>query len=248
MKRRHKPLRVWPDLSRRKRRAERMDDPELDPALHAEALAGLSRINLFSGSARMLWPPLCEAARRKDAGHTPLRVLDVATGGGDVPVRLWKHARRAGIQMDIAACDASEVALAFARKRAAAAAADVRFFPFDLFSDTELTGEYDVVCCSLFLHHLKEDDACRVLQRLAHVTRDSLLVNDLLRHPSGLLLASVAPRLLTRSPVVQYDATRSVHSAFTEREARALAERAGLHNARFTRHWPCRYLLSWRRL
>ncbi|MFP4190738.1 MAG: methyltransferase domain-containing protein [Candidatus Hydrogenedentota bacterium] len=224
-----------------------MDEPELDPALHADALVGLSRINLFSGSARVLWPLLCEAARRKEAGDPPLRVLDVATGGGDIPLRLWKKARRAGIQADIAACDASEVALAFARKRVAAVGADVRFFLFDVLSDTELPGEYDVVCCSLFLHHLNEDDACRVLQRLARVTRDSMLVNDLVRNTGGLLLAAVGPRLLSRSPVVHYDATRSVHSAFTEREARALAERAGLHNARFTRHWPCRYLLSWRR-
>ena len=240
-------MRLWHDLSRREQRAEWMDDPRLDPALHADALAGLSRINLLSGSARMLWPPLFEAARRKDTEHTPLRVLDAATGGGDVPVRLWKKARRAGIQMDIAACDASEQALTFARQRAAAAGADVRFFAFDLLGDQELTDEYDVVCCSLFLHHLNEDDACRVLQRLARAARGALLVNDLLRHPGGLLLAAIAPRLLTRSPVVHYDATRSVHAAFTEREARALAERAGLRDARLTRHWPCRYLLTWRR-
>ncbi len=239
---------VWPELSRRRRRAERMDDPELDPALHAEALAGLARINLFSGSAGILWPPLFEAACRKRAGHTPLRVLDVATGGGDVPVRLWKKARRAGIQTDIAACDASEVALGVARRRAAAAAADVRFFPCDLLGDLELTGEYDVVCCSLFLHHLPGDDACRVLERLSRVPRDSLLVSDLLRNPGGLLLAALVPRLLSRSPVVHYDALQSVRGAFTESEARALAECAGLRNARVTRHWPCRYLLSWRRL
>jgi len=241
-------LGVWPDLSRRRRRAEWMDDPELDPALHAAALTGLARINLFSGSARILWPSVFEAARRKDAGHKPLRVLDVATGSGDVPVRLWKKARRAGIQLDIAGCDVSEVALSFASKRAAEAGADVRFFQVDLLGDDEFTGEYDVVCCSLFLHHLDEEDACRVLQRLARVTGDALLVNDLLRNPGGMLLAAIAPRLLTRSTVVHHDAVRSLQSAFTESEARALAERAGLRNAHSTRHWPCRYLLSWRRL
>lgn len=242
------PLSVWPDVSRRRRRAEWMDDPELDPALHAAALTGLARINLFSGSTRILWPSVFEAARRKNAGHKPLRVLDVATGSGDVPVRLWKKARRAGLQLDIAACDASEMALSFASKRAAQAGADVRFFQFDLLGDEELRGEYDVVCCSLFLHHLHEEDACRVLQRLARVTREALLVNDLLRNPGGLLLAAIAPRLLTRSPVVHHDAMRSLQGAFTESEARALAERAGLRNAHVTRHWPCRYLLSWRRL
>ncbi len=76
---------------------EVMDQPDLDPRLHAQALQGLARLNFWSGSARILWPPLSALARR--LRPRPLRVLDLATGGGDVPVRLWRRASRAGLDV-----------------------------------------------------------------------------------------------------------------------------------------------------
>src|SRR4051794_15613738 len=101
-----------------------MDQPELPAAEHVQALVGLARINWFSGSAGILWPALRTAAR--GAGRT-LRVLDVATGAGDVPIRLWHKARRAGLEVEFSGCDCSERALEFARHRAAQANAKVRF-------------------------------------------------------------------------------------------------------------------------
>src|SRR5438270_753420 len=75
-------------LRTRRRRPEIMDQPGLSPARHARALRGLARINFFSGSARILWRPLAELGRELG----PLRILDVATGGGDLPVRLARKA------------------------------------------------------------------------------------------------------------------------------------------------------------
>jgi hypothetical protein len=43
------------------------------------------------------------------------------------------------------------------------------------------------------------------------------------------------------------DGPISVAAAFSGAEAQTLAERAGLHGAVVTRHWPERFLLSWNR-
>ena len=45
----------------------------------------------ISGSARILWPPLARLAQR--LGPRPCRVLDVATGGGDILRWLWRNAQ-----------------------------------------------------------------------------------------------------------------------------------------------------------
>ena len=87
-------------LARRHRQAEVMDQPDLDLARHLLALRGLERINFWSGSAGILWPTVRTALRQ--AGR-PLRLLDVATGAGDVPIRLWQRARRAGLKASIGA-------------------------------------------------------------------------------------------------------------------------------------------------
>jgi SAM-dependent methyltransferase len=232
------------DLHQRRRQPEVMDQPGLDEQAHASALTALVRINWWSGSAGTLWQPIRTLANSQP-GRT-LRVLDVATGAGDVPVRLWHRARRAGVDLHLDGCDVSPTALEYARHRAAAAGADVRFFPCDVLRDS-LPPDYDVIVSSLFLHHLDEAPAVEVLRRKGQAARRMVLVNDLVRSRSGYVLAYLGTRLLSRSWVAHIDGPRSVEGAFTTDEALSLARQAGLDNATVARRWPMRYLLTWRR-
>jgi predicted nicotinamide N-methyase len=229
--------------SPRRRQAEIMDQPDLDRVRHFQALRGLERINFWSRSAAILWPPLVELARRTGR---PLRVLDVATGAGDVPIRVWQRAQAAGVALHIDGCDRSPDAVAFARDRAAVRRADVSFFVCDALGPP-LPAGYDVVLSSLFLHHLEEDQAVNLLRRMAEAAGQMVLVNDLVRSRAGFLLAYLGTRILSRSAIVHTDGPRSVEGAFTLREARALAQRAGLAGAVVAKRWPCRFLLRWER-
>ena len=228
-------------LARRAVVPELMDDPGLDPAEHRRALRGLARINRWSRSAAILWPVLLDVARRVHG--RPVRVLDVATGAGDVPVGLWRRAKAAGALVEIDACDVSPTALGHAAELARETA--VRFFRHDVLADT-LPGGYDLVTCSLFLHHLSEPDAVTALRRMKDAGA-AVAVNDLSRSRAGFVVVWAACRLLTRSPVVHFDGPVSVRAAFTPREALALAERAGLSGATVERRRPCRFLLRWGR-
>jgi 2-polyprenyl-3-methyl-5-hydroxy-6-metoxy-1,4-benzoquinol methylase len=233
---------AFPFALRRRREPELIDQPDLEESLHRDALRGLERINRWSGSAGILWRPIRALAQQNGA---PLRLLDVATGAGDVPLRLWYKARRAGLSLEVAGCDRSPRAVAHAGHRAAQVGAAVRFFECDALSDT-LPDDYDLVTCSLFLHHLDEGPAVELLRRMGHAARRLVLVNDLRRSRSGLLLAYLGTRLLSASPVVHRDGPLSVAAAYTPAEALDLAQRAGLTGARVARRWPCRYLLSWK--
>jgi 2-polyprenyl-3-methyl-5-hydroxy-6-metoxy-1,4-benzoquinol methylase len=174
-----------------------------------------------------------------------LRLLDVATGGGDVPLRLWQRAQKAGLRLAVDGCDRSACAIGHARANAAYHGADVRFFEWDALNGP-LPGGYDVIVSSLFLHHLDEGPAVDLLRRMAAAARQLVLINDLERSVAGLLLAYVGTRLLSASPVVHVDGPLSVAAAFTGREALALAQRAGLTGATVERRWPFRFLLTWR--
>jgi 2-polyprenyl-3-methyl-5-hydroxy-6-metoxy-1,4-benzoquinol methylase len=240
-------------VSQRRRMPEIMDQLDLAPKRHVHALRGLARINWWSGSARLLWQPILAYARqqRKGVGSslpawTPFRLLDVATGGGDVPIRLWHKARRAGLALAIAGCDRSFQAVDYASSRARTCRADVHFFQWDVLQNG-LPGDYDIVAASLFFHHLEEEQAVWLLRTMARSARRLLLVNDLVRSRIGYVLAYLGTRILSASDIVHTDGPRSVEGAFTPEEFRDLARRAGLDEARVTRHWPCRMLLVWER-
>ncbi len=222
----------------RERVAERMDDPDLAPEAHRAALRGLARINAWSGVGRTMWRWLARAA-----ASSPVRVLDVACGGGDLVCTWARRAAASGLAMEFAGCDRSPTAVATAQ----ASAADIgprppRFFVHDVLAD-RLPERYDIVTCTLFLHHLGNDEAATVLERLRDAASQLVLVDDLRRTRLGYLLAWAGCRLLSRSPVVHYDGPVSVRAAFTCDEVRAMADRTGGADWTLHRHWPQRFLL-----
>ena len=230
------------DLAERRLEREWMDDPSLDAARHRAALRGLARINAVSRGAATLWPTVRDTARQ--AGR-PIRLLDIACGGGDVAIALRRRAERAGLPVTVHGCDVSDTALGYARQRAQADGDDTRFFQCDVLRES-LPATYEVVTCSLFLHHLTDEQTVHVLSAMA-ACAPVVVVNDLQRGRAGLLAAQVGTRLLSRSPVVHMDGPMSVRAAFTMDELRALAERAGLKGADVQPCFAMRMRLVWRR-
>jgi 2-polyprenyl-3-methyl-5-hydroxy-6-metoxy-1,4-benzoquinol methylase len=233
---------LLPSLRTRCRQAEIMDQPDLDEYVHQTALAGLARVNSISRSSAIVWPAIRRAAKSRVA--RTLRVLDVACGGGDIAIAVKNRAEKAGLSLDVAGCDISSTALEYAAVRAAQERLNVRFFQANAITDS-LPNSYDVMMCSLFLHHLDEREAISLLANMSRSTRHMLIVNDLIRSRFGYWLALIGTRLLTRSPVVHVDGPLSVQSAFRVHEVLSLAESAGLVDVRVTRHWPQRFLLTW---
>lgn len=236
--------RIDVSLRQRKLEPEIMDDPALDARRHFAALRGLERINRWSGSLDILWPSLSVLARQTP-GRT-LRVLDVATGSGDIPIGLGLRAAQARMCIQVDGCDRSARTVDYARKRAEQAGATCRFFPLDVLRD-ELPRDYDLIVSSLFLHHLETEQAALLLESMARCAGRMVLVSDLLRTRAGLLLAYCATRLLTASEVVRADGPQSVRAAFTADEVKDLATRARLDGCTVTPCRPCRFLLTWRR-
>ncbi len=232
------------NLRERRLQPEIMDRPDLEPGRHQHALRGLERINRLSGSARSYWRPLAQLALAHP--NRPLRVLDLACGGGDVLCALARRARRTGLPLTLSGCDLSSTALDHARQKARAQQTAIEFFLLDALTQA-LPTDYDVLLNSLFLHHLTEDQALAFLAALGRAARKMVLLNDLVRGRRGWLLAWLGTRLLTRSEVVHHDGLRSVEGAFTLAELREMAERGGLPGATVTPRWPCRMLLTWKR-
>lgn len=228
-------------MSPRRLQPEVMDDPDLDPALHHHALRGLARLNAWSKAEVPIWRALEPHLRKR-----PLRLLDVATGSADVPLRLAMRARRADLDLSIAGCDLSDLAIQAARRRAEQASLDATFFTLDAIHE-EIPHEYDLITCSLFIHHLTTGDAERLLRAMSRAAQHMVIVTDLRRTALGTALAALAGHLLTRSPVVRIDAVRSAQAALTISELRHVATGAGLPTARIEPIWPSRMRLVWNR-
>ena len=232
------------DLSARDRHPELMDQPGLTEIEHFQALNTIGRFNRLTGLSRIFWRPIARLAGR--VPDRPLRILDLACGGGDLACSLWQHAQRAGIEVEVAECGISPVALKLCRMNAERLSAPIEFFELDAVNGT-LPDDYNVLTCSLFLHHLSDADGESLLRRMAESARRMVLLDDQMRSRLGFWLVILVTKLLTRSRLCRVDGPPSIRAAFAFPEVQQLVSQAGLSDAILTKHWPDRFLLEWRR-
>lgn len=222
-----------------------MDQPGLDPVLHRQALDGLRRVNSLSGTAQFFWRPIRSLSRT--LGNKEIRVLDIASGGGDVAIALAKIANASGVPLIVDGCDISTVAVSHAQAAARRKKLEnVRFFEFDILGSDDLPT-YDVVVCSLFLHHLDGDGSLCLLRQMYQAARHLVLLSDLRRSRFAYWLAWTICRIVSRSHVVHIDGPLSVEAAYTIPEVLALAEQAGVDIVTVARSWPQRFLMTARK-
>ncbi|MBV8748168.1 MAG: methyltransferase domain-containing protein, partial [Candidatus Eremiobacteraeota bacterium] len=151
---------------------ELMDEPADDVGELEANLRDIAFANACLGGTA----PVVRALRRFRAN----RVLDVGSGAGDVPRALVRDGARRGVALHVTCLDSSAQMLAIARRASgddsafAYVQADGAALPFG-------DGAFDVVTCTLALHHFEPDAARAMLRELRRVARLSPLVCDLRR-------------------------------------------------------------------
>lgn len=203
---------------------ELMDRPQPVSAELISDLRNLRQLNRYFGSHALI----AHFLRRWIQPGAQLRVLDLATGSGDIPRLVVDYARKAGAPVAVEAIDQQVSTLEIAR-RLSAGYPEIDFKQGDVLSFGE-DGQYGLVLCSLALHHFSDEAAVRLLERCRQLSRTFVLVSDLRRG----WLASVGVHLLTtfiyREAMTRTDARLSAARAFSFGEFRSLAERAGWRN------------------
>jgi len=213
-------------MDRRAEAREHLDGPLDDLSTVAGNLRDLRRFNrLFGGVALSRW-----GVNQLLDGTAGASILDLGTGGADIPVALLADARWRGRTVEVTAVDNRPEILAAARL-ARPVLDRVPGLRLGLVDSTRLpyaSETFDIGHTSLVLHHLDEDAAVRFLAELGRVSRRGVVVNDLQRGRLAWLGAWLLGRLLTRNRFTRDDAPLSVRRAWTLDEMEVLLGRAGL--------------------
>lgn len=212
---------------------ELLDGPLDDPVVLAGNLRDLRRMNRWLGGAG-----LSSGAIQALAAHrAEMTLLDVGTGGADIPLALLAWARRSGRRLTVVAIDSRPEVLAAAvianpssatTDRLELHVGDGRSLPYP-------DRSFDVTHASLVLHHLGPDAAVELLREMARVARLGVVINDLDRGLLGWLGAWLLGHLLTANRFTRHDAPLSVRRAYRPAEMARLLRAAGLTPVRTIR-------------
>ena len=209
--------------------AELLDGDGHDRAELAVNFRDIRRVNqLLGGTATILrhLPQLIDRV----PGAGPISILDLATGSADIPVAVVRWATERGRAVSITASDSSDEILELARHEIAGrpeislVRCDARWAPLP-------DRQFDIVLCSLSLHHFTPEDAVLVLREMDRLSRYGFILNDLRRGRLGYIAARAAARATTRNRLTRHDAPLSVLRAYTPSELKLLVEVAGIKDA-----------------
>ena len=201
-----------------------MDRPQPVSSELEKDLRNIRQLNRFFGSHRLVLHFL----RRWIKPGDHVRIVDLATGSGDIPRLIVDYAQKIGAKVEVDALDRQSATLEIARKLSGN-------YPEISYIDANIlewqpANPYDIVLCSLALHHFSDEDAVRLLRRCRELSQKFVLVSDLRRG----LLATIGVYLLTalifREPMTRYDGRVSAARAFSFAELDDLAGRAGWRN------------------
>src|SRR5437870_1204245 len=154
---------------------ELMDRPQpISRELEVD-LRNLRALNRYFGSYRLVGHFLRRWIRPNDR----LRVLDLATGSGDIPRMIVRFVRqlKADVRIDAVDFQASTIEIA---RRLSAEFPEIEYHRADI-QEFGAKASYDLVICSLVLHHFSELDSVRLLRHCRKLSRRFVLVADLRR-------------------------------------------------------------------
>ena len=208
---------ILPDLEHRDRlAAERMDDPDCDPAMLERTYAQFRVINAVVTGWRATYRRHVRPLLHRGATTT---ALDIGSGGGDLTRALTRWARRDGYRLQITGIDPDPRAHAWAAHGPAEPG-----LSFRRALSSELVAEgrsVDLVVSNHLLHHLDQPQFAALLSDSQRLARVRVIHSDIARSRTGYTLFSVGTWPFFPGSFIREDGLISIRRSYTAPELRA---------------------------
>jgi SAM-dependent methyltransferase len=196
---------------------ELMDTEPVGYAEFAECLRDLERINHLTLAYRPTLAFLDKVVRQHPG--RALTLLDAGSGGGDMLRVIARWAQRRGVDVTLIGVDLNP----FSRQAAEAATHNlpIEYVTADIF-DYAPERRIDLICSSLFTHHLSAPQLSRFLAWMEQRATHGWCINDLHRHWLPYHFIKHAAPQLSRNRLIRHDAPLSVARAFRRADWEAI--------------------------
>ena len=212
------------DFTTRATLREWMDEPCSYEDFRA-CLLSLRRSNRLTFNYRptLLW------LRQFRGTTTPLHILDIGSGGGDMLRRIEHWASRNRVPVTLTGIDLNPHSTRAAQE-VTPASSRIRFLTGDAFTTPYETPPTHIVS-SLLTHHLTEPEIVQLLVWMEATATQGWFINDLHRDPMPYHLYRALAKLLRFHPFVQHDGPISIRRAFRAGDWQRMLRAAGLQTS-----------------
>lgn len=227
------------DTSKRSSETEIMDDFTLEGEMFRDTLNKLETINRLLGGNIVTINGI-KKVLKNHPNEKSITIIDLGCGHGDILRDVAKFGRKKGYTFKLIGIDANPDAIEYANELSQEYP-ELTFEAIDIFSDDFKKLEYDIVLCTLFLHHFKDDELISFLKPTVENANIGAVVNDLHRHKLAYFLFKIIG-VFIKNKMVREDGLTSILRAFKRKDLENISVKI---KVQFSIQWKWAFRYQW---
>lgn len=218
---------------------EIMDDFSLEGEELREALDKIASINQLLGGNKLTFQGIKQLLRETSVTKS-ITILDVGCGNGDMLRMLSDYANKNNLKFELIGVDANAFTIEHARLLSREYTT-ISYLCEDIFSKVFTEVKYDILLCTLTLHHFKNEDIESILDIFHKQATLGIVINDLHRSMLAYRLFQLVCLVFRLNRMSREDGLTSILRGFKKKELEDFSKKIQAKKQSIAWKWAFRY-------
>ncbi|MCB7480183.1 methyltransferase domain-containing protein [Christiangramia sediminis] len=227
------------DTSQRTDRAEIMDGFDLQGEELRRTLKDLENINAWLGGNQITINGIEKLLAERSKSRI-IRIADIGCGNAAILRKIAELGQRKDYQFELTGIDANHHAIEIAEELSRDYG-NLHFKTLNIFSEDFKNMEFDIILCTLTLHHFKDNQIVELLNQLYVQAKLGVVINDLHRNRVAYILFQAFCAVFVNNEIARKDGLTSILRGFKKEEIKDFTEKVTAKHHEISWKWAFRY-------
>lgn len=219
--------------------SEIMDDFQMEGDVLREALDKIAQINQLLGGNKLTLRGAAKLLKKVPVSNQ-VTIVDVGCGNGDMLRRLADFGFQNNLNLQLIGIDANRFTVNYAADLSRKYS-NITYRCEDVFDESFSEMKYDIVLCTLILHHFKNEDIIKLLALFNKNSKLGFVINDLHRNTVAYRLFQALCFVFRLNEMSRKDGLTSILRGFKKHELVAFSENLKFKKYNINWKWAFRY-------
>lgn len=229
------------DTTYRSAAPEIMDNFDMEGEILRDALDKIASINKLLGGNKVTIQGVRTLLKGVDKAQA-ISILDVGCGNGDMLRTLADYATKNGLNFKLYGIDANAFTIKHA-ENLSKAYPNITYYCGDIFDENLPLQQFDILLCTLTLHHFKDDEIIKLLSLFHIQARLGMVINDLHRSKLAYYLFVALCYVFGLNDMSREDGLVSILRGFKRSDLEQYAKQ--LQFRKFSIRWKWAFRYQW---
>ena len=229
------------DTRYRTKESEIMDDFLLEGEELRDALDKIAAINQLLGGNKLTLSGVKQLLKNQDKTKT-ITIADIGCGNGDMLRMLADYERKTDFRLNLIGIDANDFTIKYAKKLSENYS-NIQYQCIDIFSPQFKDIQYDIVLCTLTLHHFTDTDILNIITTFKQNATIGVVINDLHRSKLAYRLFAFICSIFKLNRMSREDGLVSILRGFKKHELEVFSQKLDFKN--YSIHWKWAFRYQW---